>query len=374
MIHHHEFWWRFFPKKELNQIYVSVAVRAFAISLIGIFIPLYLHLDQGYSLQETLLFFVFYSVIFAIMTPLAAKFAATFGVKHSVLLGMPFYLAFVVLLYTLPYFKIPLIIIAALIGISQAFYWMGLHLAFHHASDHQHRGEEFGKRASVTVIGGMFGPLLGGVLITLVGFQVLFGLVSLLLLIAAIILFGSKENHTKYHFSVRSVINKKHWKNSLFFVSEGTRVITNGVIWPLFIFIILGSYLSIGIVGSLLSGVSAILLWVVGKYSDRCDKRKIIRWGTYFDSLSWFLRAFVITPLQVFLVTILSALTTGVRESPLGALQYDKAKGEIAAYFVSREVFICLGRILMLVLVLMIDNLSGGLFFQSIANLASLLF
>jgi hypothetical protein len=374
MIDHHECWWRFFPKKELNQIYLSAALRSFAVSLLGMFIPLYLLNEQGFTLEQTLLFFVFYSVVFAIATPLGAKFAARFGVKHAVLMSIPFYLAFVGLLYALPLISTPLLIIASLLGLSQGFYWIGMHQVFFHASHKKHRGEEIGKRRGLSIYATMGGPLLAGILITTVGFKLVFALAALVLLSSGIVLFASKEQHTPYHFSVRGMVRKNQWRDSLFFVSKGTRVIANGVLWPLFIFFILGSYVSLGIVGTILSAVSATLFWVVGKYSDRVGKRKIILWITPFESIMWFLKAFVATIPHVFTMTIAGAITSGIRESPIGALEYDKARGEIAGYFVSREVFLCLGRILLLLFVLMTNSIAGGLIFQGFSNLFVLLF
>ena len=374
MFNHHDYLWRFLPHKELNQIYISLALRSFGLSLVALFIPIYLHVDQGYSFQQTLGFYLFYSIVFAISTPLAAKFASIYGVKHTVIFSMPFYIVFILVLYFLPSIQISLLIPATLAGISLGFYWIGMHLLFHHASNHKHRGEEFGKRRAFMVMGGLLGPLIGGTLISFFGFQLVFCLASVILLVSGIILFLSKENHIGYNFSVRSIVNKDHWKNSLFFVSRGSGVIANGVIWPLFIFVILGSYLSLGVVGSILSGISAVLVWIVGKYSDHTDKRKIIRWITGFESLSWFLRALVKTVGHVFGATIFGAITSGIWTSPIGALEYDKAKGDVAGYFVSREIFLCLGRILILSVVIMTGSLKGGLVLQGFLNFASLIF
>ncbi len=374
MIHHHEFWWHFMPKKELTRIYASLTLRSFALSLVSIFVPLYLFQEIGLSLQQTLSFYLFYSVIFAIFTPVAAKFSSRFGVKHSVLFSMPFYLLFVILLYLLPKYNIPLILISSSVGISLAFYWIGMHLIFHKASDRKHRGEEFGKRSSMMILATMIGPIIGGFLINAFSFNLVFIIVSIFLILSGLILFLSKDNNVKYHFSVKSIVNKDHWKNSLFFVSYGSEVICHGVVWPLFIFMILKNYLSLGLIGSLLAGITALLVWSVGKYSDRTDKRKIIKWVTSFESLSWFLRALVLTTAHVFSVTIFGAITRGIKTSPLGALEYDKAQKDIVGYFVSREIFICLGRILMVSFVLMTDSLMGGLVFQGFANFAALLF
>ncbi|PIN73287.1 hypothetical protein COV20_03585 [Candidatus Woesearchaeota archaeon CG10_big_fil_rev_8_21_14_0_10_45_16] len=374
MLNHHEFWWRFFPKKELTQVYVSAALRSFAISLLGIFIPLYLYIERGFSLQETLIFFLFYSVIFAISTPLAAKFSSSYGVKHSILLSVPLYLAFVALLFLLESFSIPLVILGAFLGSSQAFYWMGMHLVFHHASHRGHRGAEVGKRDGINILSAMFGPFLGGLVISFFGFTAIFILAAVILLASATVLLANGDNPTLYHFSLRSLLNREHWQDSLYFTSKGTAVIANGVIWPLFIFLILGDYLSLGLIGSIISGVSAVLLWLVGRYSDHTCKRKIIWWSTGLDSTAWFLKALVTTVPQVFGITIFWSITNGIRESPLGALEYDKAHDEVASYFVSREVFICLGRILLLSLVLFTGSLASGLYFQGFANLAALIF
>lgn len=375
MINHHHFWWRFFPQKELTQVYFSAALRSFSLSLLAIFVPLYLFQNRGFSLGQTLLFFVFYSVMFAVCTPLSASFASRFGLKHSILMAGPLYLLFLASLYFLS--NTPLLLVAAssFLGASQAFYWMGLHLVFYHVSHPRHRGEEVGIRAGTAVIATIFGPLLGGVVITFFGFKILFMITALLLLGSALFLFLSKEEYEQYHFSVRSMFDKRSWKNSLFFISRGTYVSAEGVIWPLLIFSILGSYISMGLVGSLMSLSSGVLFWATGKYTDQhANRRKIIRWSTFGNSVILVGQSMVTTAAQVFAVSILFSFTNALREAPIGALEYDKAKGQVAAYFVSREVFICLGRILLLGLVLMTNSLSGGMVFQAFANFGAFLF
>jgi len=147
----------------------------------------------------------------------------------------------------------------------------------------------------------------------------------------------------------------------------------NGVIWPLFIFFILGSYLSLGIVGTILSGVSAILLIIVGKVSDKKDKRKMVRTSSLFEALAWIFRSLVQTTTHIYVATIFASIVNGIRKSPLMALEYDKAKDEAASYFVSREISMCMGRILVLLLALMM-NMKLGLIFQGFATFLTFLF
>ena len=356
-------------------VYISLALRNFSLSLISLFVPLYLYNEMGFSLENTLMMYLFYSVVFAIFSPIAAKFSARYGFKHSVLFSTPFYILFILFLYLLPTLKTPLIILATLFGISLAFYWVGMHPLFYFVTNKKRRGEEFGKSRVIMIAAATAGPLVGGLLIKLVGFSLLFAFASFFLFLSSIILFFSKDAHIKYNFSVKKLFNKDQWKNSLFFVSQGTEFIANGVIWPLFIFLILGSYLSLGIIGSILAGLTIIISWIFGKFSDRADKHKLITIFSSFESLSWFLRSLVLTPAQVFVATIFGAITNGTRAIPVGALVYDKTeKEDVLGYFVTREIFICLGRILILTLVLMLGSLKSGLIFQGFSSLAALLF
>ena len=369
-----EGWRHLVPRKELTQVYLAMAIRSFAVSLTSLFVPLYLYKELGYTLEQTLLFFVFYSLIFAIFTPLAAKFCARYGVKHSVLLSVPFYLGYIILLQLLPVMKTPLILISSLLGISLALYWMGMNLVFQCVTDHKHRGEQVGKQMGVTILATMIGPVMGGVIIESLGFMFLFIIATLFLIFGEGILFLSKEKHISYHFSVRRLFDRKHWGDSIYFVSKGTRVMAEGVIWPLMVFMILGSYVSLGLMGTVFSLVSAVLVWIVGKYSDQGDKRIIVWWSTGFESLTWFLRALVSSVNGVFGISIFAGITEGVKNAPIGALECDKAHGEIAHYYVVREIYICLGRMLLLLIVLMVNNLYAGLLFQGFFSLAALWF
>ncbi len=370
--HHHL---HFFLHHELNLVYLSVALRSFALSLLGIFVPLYLFQDRGFSLEQTLGFYLFYSVILAVSTPPAAAFSARFGRKHAVLVSVPLYLLFLLCLYSLSYWQLSLLIPATFLGISIAFYWMGMHQVIYNASNQKHRGEAIGNQRAATLLAAILGPLLGGLVISFFGFSFLFILAALLLLASAGFLFFSRDGHVLYSFSLRSIfLGGKHWRDTLFFTSQGTKVMAEGVIWPLFIFLSLGSYLSLGFLGTMLFAVGAVLSWIVGQSSDHSNKRTLIRWITPLESASWFLKSLAVTFPHILGVTFLTALVEGIVGPPLGALVYDKAKSNPLSYFVHREIFVCLGRILLLTLVLLTNSLSGGLFFQGLASLAALLF
>ena len=358
---------------KLKQIYLSTAIRSFATAIVGLFVPLYLHHDLGYSFQQTILYYVSMSLFFAVFTPIAAKFSSKYGLKHSILVSIPFYILTLVALHLLKFYPIPLILIGLIGGVSVAFYWMGMNLLFFLNSDQDHRGAEVGKNMAFRIVGISAGPLLGGLIISYFGFLAAYITSGVLFLLSGLILFLSSEDHIKYHFKFKQIINKDHWKDSLFFMGRGAEVMSNGVIWRLFIFFILGSYLSLGVVGTILSGVSAILVIIVGKISDKKDKRKMVRTSSIFETLAWIFRSLVQTTTHIYIATIFASIVNGIRKSPLMALEFDKAKDEAASYFVSREISMCLGRMLVLMIALMI-NMKTSLIFQGLVVLLSFIF
>ena len=105
----------FLRNRELNELYTSIAIRAFAISLIGIFIPIFLY-QLNYSFSQIFLFFGLIALFNLIFLFPSAKFASKYGLKHGMLLSIPFLIVFFLLLFSLDDFNWPLTFIAALVA------------------------------------------------------------------------------------------------------------------------------------------------------------------------------------------------------------------------------------------------------------------
>ena len=89
MPHHQPHIFHFFKNKELNELYLSIAVRSFALSVIGIFIPIYL-LQQGIPLAQVLIFFAIVTGTMTVCTLPVAKLASRFGFKHLIYYSKPY--------------------------------------------------------------------------------------------------------------------------------------------------------------------------------------------------------------------------------------------------------------------------------------------
>ncbi|MDA1038362.1 MAG: hypothetical protein O2877_01585 [bacterium] len=90
----------FLKNKELDELFASMSLRSFAVSIIGIFIPIYL-LQIGFSLVQVFLFFALLSIVHSISSLASIKVACKYGFKHSILFNTPLLIVFFLLLSVL---------------------------------------------------------------------------------------------------------------------------------------------------------------------------------------------------------------------------------------------------------------------------------
>jgi len=226
------------------------------------------------------------------------------------------------------------------------------------------------------------GPIIGGLILTYLSFTVLFVIVSILLFASTIPLFFSADIHEPSPFSLKFIFSRKHLKDALVYSAMGIEMMANGVLWPLFIFIIMNSYIKLGIVSTIAVAFTGVFAVYVGRFADVHGNRKVLRVGAIGDIVFWFIRGFVNTVKGVFGVTTAAAFFS------LGLLSLDaeaynranRAGRKRVEYLVMREIFICFGRILILGVMMFLFSLIGeksfvgGFVLTGLAELLYLLF
>src|SRR3990167_9426376 len=87
---HHLLLWKILRNREISEIYAMMSLRVMAMSLISIFVPIYLY-TLGYDIPSILLFFIVISMSHMLMSPVSAKISSKIGLKHCMLLSFLFY-------------------------------------------------------------------------------------------------------------------------------------------------------------------------------------------------------------------------------------------------------------------------------------------
>jgi len=364
----------FLRNRELDEIYASVAIRSFALSMISIFIPIYF-LSLNYSLKEV---FLFYAVIYGVHTlvTLPAGFLVSkFGFKHCILFSLPFLIAFYALLYTLGSFGWSILLLAFLFGINSALFWVGFHTDFARFSDKKYRGEELGLVNIFSSLAGVAGPLIGGLIIAFIGFHLLFALVLVLIFFSAIPLFFSKDIHEPFNFSLRQIFTDHRIEDCLAFFGHGVEIDAYAVLWPTFIFLfILNDFPLLGFVAALSLFFSLLSTFVIARLSD-IKRKAMLRIGALFNALIWGLRTAISTSLQVFIIDSFYGISKIMKQVSFNALSYDKATREnILEFILFRELIIPLGRASLFISMIFLSDFKIGFIFASAASLLYLLF
>jgi MFS family permease len=340
----------------MNEIYIAHSMDAFVMALFGIFVPIYL-LTLDYSLSQVLVFFMIHAVASAVFFFLAGYISNKIGLKHTMLLRFPFIFAYIAMLYSLETVAIPLPLIVTIGAVGTSMHWMPILSLFVRHANKDHMGHSIGMLSGLLQLSYAFAPLIGGFIAVFFGFNVLFIVAMILSLLSFIPLFFTPEikAHVKFKIEDGFKIYKENIKIFTALMIRQVRLISESVIWPIFVFLTLKSVMSVGIVGFLVFLSMSILTMIIGNLSDRKNKITFIRIGAIAAIILWTLRFFVQTPLTIYLITVLIGIFTIFISVPLGTILYKRAKDyNIDEYIILREVPIALGRVIILGIALLL--------------------
>ncbi|MBN2112244.1 MFS transporter [Candidatus Woesearchaeota archaeon] len=363
-------------RNEIQEVYLNLIIQSFALSLITIFVPIYL-IEVGYSLNQALLFVMVELGTLSFFSPVSALLAKKYGLKHIVLYRMPLLIAYFAGLYMLNSWRVPIYLIALSGGIAASMYWVSLHSLFAKHSDKIHRASQAGKLTSLPGIASLFGPSIGGLIALAFGFKALISISIFLLAVSVIPLFftGDMKPHVKM-FSFRDVFARKYLKFLLAFAAQGVRAVALTIIWPLAVYFAVREITSVGYMATIAALGTITFTFFVGSASDKFDRRFIIKTGSILAAATFLVMVFAGSMTSIFLVSFMAGLFAVMIDIPLIAIFYDSANdGDLVEFIVMREVGLGIGRIaILLVLVFIVNKFTIGLSLAGIASLFSSLF
>jgi MFS family permease len=340
-------------KKDVKEIYANRFIQQLALSLIGVFIPVYL-LDLNYTLFEVLFFLALYYFFMGIFSFLGVFAESKLGGKHTVGLTVPFYIAFFASLFSLEFFRLPLIFVAGLYAVAQQLYWVPTNTEFAKFSDFKSRGSEIGLLATIPRLAAIASPLLGSLILSSFsqgflflsnGFEVLFVVVSFLLVFSVVPLFLTPDYKPSIAYNWKKVFSKKNFAFFDAFAFQGVINTVVSFLWPLHVFLCHGEYVVVGAAASSMMVGLAVFNMLVGWLSDKVKKTTLVFAGGISFFLVMVLAFFASSVFEMIVVSVLIGFSTVLINLPLFAEACDEANKEnIAEFIVFREVGLSAGR------------------------------
>jgi len=349
-----------------KSLYGNRIIIYIATGLLGLYIPIFLFNFFGQDLQKVAWFYLAGHLIYGATVVYGAKCLNKFGFRKSLQLAA----FFGAIYYSLFYFInennykaiIPSLIIALLIF--RLLYWIPFHVDFAKFTNKKNRSKEVSLIGATSNFVAIFTPFIAGIIITRFSFQVLFVIAVFLYILSIIPLFKIPKTREKFTWSVKQTwkefFSKKRRAEVLVFTADGAEGTIGAIVWPIFMFQILnGDYLKLGIISSIIVGITIVLQLTVGKYANKNTSRKqILKFGSTFYALGWIIKIFIATAFQIFIVDAYHKLMKIFMRIPFDAMTYEKAADEghyVDEFTVIREMAINIGRVLTLLFIILVS-------------------
>lgn len=349
--HHH-----FFCNKELNEIFISVFLMNLAESMISLFVPIYLY-SLGYSVVHILLFFLIGNIGNVLFSLPVAKVVSRIGAKHSVLISVPFLVAYYFGLQVLPAHSWLFYILPIGITFRSLLYNFGFELNFIDHADKKRIGRELSTMAILSVIASVLSPLVAGLVISAFGYQTVFASGSIILAISCLPLLISRDSHPKVNFTARDLTEffSSHGSKGLILSFTGYAIESSigRTIWPIFLIIILGVAQKVGYVAAASTFLAIAVLALAGRLSDYFNSRKLLNFATALYFFGWLGCLFADTAFKIFFINSYKNISERFLQLPWSSCFYKLI--ERNSYFqmvVARDLIYNISRTLILPLIM----------------------
>lgn len=287
--------WRYAGFDQLSELYTSMMLRSMGLSLVAIFIPIYLYLG-GYELLTIALFM---AGIYATRMPadiLAGYVVAVIGPKHVIFISYVLQAVALALLLTLPGNDWPLWWIAVSSGMSLSAFFVSYHISFSKIMHADHGGKELGIMTIMERLGAALGPVVGGVIATLFGAEYTIAAALVLFILATVPLLFSPEPTKRHALSFHGLPYRKLTRDFISFFSLNFEANVAVAVWPLYVAIFVVTvnvYASVGLVTTIGVVASMVAARVIGVLIDRQRGRALLRVGVCGVALAHLVRPFV---------------------------------------------------------------------------------
>ncbi len=339
--------WRDVGFDELSELYVSIMMRGLAISLSGLFVPIYmlrLGFDPAIIMTVVAWYFTGRVLIFDF---LSGYCVSKIGPKHTMIIGNIMLICSTAMFLTITKVSWPIWLIGVVWGGSASFFFIPFNVDFSKVKHSKHGGKELSYISIMDKCGTAAGPIIGGLIATFFGAQYIFAIATLLLLAGLVPLFRSAEPVKINQYVTFKGLHFDRLKRDYF--SAAAIGIENTLcvfLWPLFlgIFILVDktAYAKLGLLSAVSVTVSIFTAYVIGRVIDDKKGRSLLRASAITNAGLHMLRPFISIYPAAFLTSMTNeVVTTGYRMPYYKGLfdAADDLPGYRIAYLTSIEFF-----------------------------------
>ncbi len=329
--------------KEAIAVYAMNFLRTFALSLPGIFVPLYVFNLPGKprlvseDVSNNIAWIAVYYLIYTLTATLANMLLLKpvfhwLRFKRSLLLSMALLAgALFALVFTKEYFFL-LFVAAILSGLTVHFYWIPFHIFFVRKTNQGGNfGEESALQLFMNAMAGIAGPLVAGVLIEQFGFRAMF-LVSLFFTLCAalpVLLWVGEGEHRDHSFATvfhSTMVERRTRRFAVAFVGNAIEDVLYEMAWSLLLYFVLSDFIRVGAITTLSIGISSVLMLWIGRIIEQRKYEWLQKTSFVANALLYGARLLPLTPLRAYAIDIVDRINGKLYNVAFMSRVYDAAQ------------------------------------------------
>jgi MFS family permease len=310
----------------LRSLTIAFGLRAFATSLVNVFLPL-LMLQRGASLRQICLFYIAYSAV-----KLVIEYPSFISIeRHSMAFGVSATLVATVgyLLLLSAYIegagRWAILLAPAAQAVMNAYLWNTQHIYLSRTISAPRLARDMARLSVITQMATLTGPPVGGALAELAGQRVLVLtaiLVSLVAVLPAWSIHSLPQAHTIERLRLRPILFRDLLANLAFNAQSNF----NFFLWPLYLAIVIGQFAGIGIVTAAIDVISLALMLVAGRRSDKGSTHRVLVEGALGSMAGYAMRIFATTTWGIALIGGVSNTAMLYQNVPWTSTYYEHAR------------------------------------------------
>ena len=355
-----------FPPK-LRWFYLSQAFRTIAISMVSLFVPVFLYLrveeisrasglfqlvtiQDGPSLYTALgviIIAVFYAIAravsMALLFPLS-KLMHKYGLIWGMIIGNLSLLASFVCLLLAEWNPITLVFASFFTGLEMASYWVPYYTVFSAFAELDKLGEEVSGLVMIEKLGRVMAPVLGAMIATVFGFQVLYvtGVILMILAINAIFMLPSVKANTDVRWKEfeRWIKQPQSPRIAVAFTGRLFELLAL-LAWPVFVFEIVKSISVVGFVASISGVLSLLVTYFTGVWLSKHRGRFLYFLSGFILSFLWLIRLLVRVPMHILAVDAADRMIASINQPIFDVMFIKQARlSRLFHFFTYREIIL----------------------------------
>ncbi len=359
--------------EEVNEVFLHNFVKSLGLSLVSIFIPMYLMDSAGFTILQVGFFFLSYYVADLLVTIPAYHVSSRIGYKKVALISAPFLVKYY---FLLQYFSTPaLLYLSTVVGATgKSLYWAGMNPETAMSTHDEKRDSEVGIFYSMPTLASIISPVVGGMVVAAFSYNILFIVTGILVGASFIPLFFSEEHSEGLDTDLASFFSWNYLEDFLTYFFNGAESIGKRLLWPLFLVLIIEGAVDLGVAGGLKSLGAAFTSIAIGRITNDENRSRVIASGVLISVLMFFALYTVTDPLTATILSFIFGLgRTAVTMSAFEKALENAERDDYLEYFAFRGTALNLGRLVMIGIIIGSYYLTQSLLTSVVAMNASII-